>query len=480
MHINYSADASTPERKRSLIRPIRGIPWWAVLAIYAIAIVVGMLLSLFTKELGIPFAVVFIICAVACSVFANFDALFTATVMPVIGYTVAYPLFYFLSMVASGQKGSKVAIIKIGIPFVTDVPIMLTALSLAVAVAIVRISLMVVKEGWSSLWIVSIFMKKESAQTSPQNTPEKTSNDKPQRAPSPASTTRTAHTSSSGGSSAKDNKDNHPRQGERTHHETATPRREMDERAGAAAASTSSAASERRSSTPRPRPMAHAQGAAIPRIAHPDGGSAGARTQGYPGQNAGPQRRRRGPLTPEERQRLAAIVAARRQGLDPRDPRVQQEMARRRAAVRTSADGGATPRRPYRPENGSARGERTDARPYPQRGNRPHYSTASGNLGTDDPRMVRRRPALNAAPNTASGRPSYGPTRSNSDGHGYAQQDRGRRATGRPYPDPRRDNAQREPYGNTGGRDRGAANAPRRPYGESRQNSESTRGRSTR
>ena len=170
MLINYRADATTPERKRSLIRPIRGVPWWGVLAIYAVAIIVGMLLSLFTKELGIPFAVDFVICAVVCAVFAEFDALFTATVMPVLGYTIAYPLFYFLSMVASGQKGSKVAIIKIGIPFVTDVPVMLTALGLAAAVAIVRIVLMVVNHGWSSLWIVSLFMKKETTKDSRQDT----------------------------------------------------------------------------------------------------------------------------------------------------------------------------------------------------------------------------------------------------------------------------------------------------------------------
>ncbi|WQD12544.1 MAG: hypothetical protein U1U88_000528 [Lawsonella clevelandensis] len=48
-----------------------------------------------------------VICAVVCAVFAEFDALFTATVMPVLGYTIAYPLFYFLSMVASGQKAPK-------------------------------------------------------------------------------------------------------------------------------------------------------------------------------------------------------------------------------------------------------------------------------------------------------------------------------------------------------------------------------------
>lgn len=474
MLINYRADASTPERKRSLIRPIRGVPWWGVLAIYAVAIIVGMLLSLFTKDLGVPFAVVFVICAVACTVFAEFDALFTATVMPVLGYTIAYPLFYFLSMVASGQKGSKVAIIKIGIPFVTDVPVMLTALGLAAAVAIVRIAFMVVNHGWSSLWIVSLFMKKESTRTSHQDASGTTGTDKPKRTQSDTSPSRAGHTPANG-SAAKRTNEIRVRDVESTQRSTSgTQRRPLA--ASGASVSSVSASSERRTNTPRPRPMAHSQGAAIPRIAHPAGEASGTRQfHNYPGSNGGPQRRRRGPLTPEERQRLAAIVVARRQGLDPRDPRVQQEMARRRAAFRNAADGVPGPRRPYRPENGASRDERAGAWPYPQRGNRPPY-VGNGSVEADDPRMLRRRPG----PGSVAGRPPYGPTRATADGRGYAPQGQARRTADRPYPNPRMDGTQRTPYGNASGYERGAAGGPYRPYGDPRQHGDTTRGRSTR
>ena len=474
MLINYRADATTPERKRSLIRPIRGVPWWGVLAIYAVAIIVGMLLSLFTKELGIPFAVDFVICAVVCAVFAEFDALFTATVMPVLGYTIAYPLFYFLSMVASGQKGSKVAIIKIGIPFVTDVPVMLTALGLAAAVAIVRIVLMVVNHGWSSLWIVSLFMKKETTKDSRQDTARTVGSDKPKRTQSAAAGSSVRHTTAND-SAAKITDDKRTRNAASTQRPTADTQRHPLAASGASAPA-SSASSEHRASTPRPRPMAHSQGAAIPRIAHPDGEPSGARPfQNYPGRNGGPQRRPRGPLTPEQRQRLAMIVAARKQGLDPRDPRVQQEMARRRAAFRNAADGALGPHRPYRPENGAARDERAGARPYPQRGARPPYST-NGNGRAEDPRKMQPRPA----PSSVAGRPSYGPTGTIANGRGYSQLDRARRTAGRPYPDPRMDGTPRAPYRNAGGYERGSASAPYHPYREPRQGGDTTRGHSTR
>ncbi|WQD12545.1 MAG: hypothetical protein U1U88_000529 [Lawsonella clevelandensis] len=75
----------------------------------------------------------------------------------------------------------------------TDVPVMLTALGLAAAVAIVRIVLMVVTTDGAPLWIVSLFMKKETTKDSRQDTARTVGSDKPKRTQSAAAGSALAH-----------------------------------------------------------------------------------------------------------------------------------------------------------------------------------------------------------------------------------------------------------------------------------------------
>lgn len=353
MLVNYHADTSTPERKRSLIRSIRGIPWWGVLIAYLAALVLGMLLSLFTKELGIPFAVVFILCSTACAVFADCDALFTATVMPVLGYAIAYIVFYSISMLASGDKGGRAAIIKIGLPFISDVPIMLGALCVAAVIVITRIVITGIQRGWDSLKIVAFFTKKKDKKHSAETTKSESAKKKHSRSTSSSSSSSLAQPTTAANSVAS----------------SQTPATAL--------------VHEHRTTTPRPRPIAHNHDVTLPRIAHSHGNDPRMhhqqpRTEAID-RTSDAEMRRRAILAAEERQRKAVIIAAKRQGIDPRDPRVKREIARRIAAVRRrAANDASAPRHPVA-------GMPTTGSPYPRNGAPQPYPSSS-------PRTQRHTP----------------------------------------------------------------------------------------
>ncbi|HHY07238.1 MAG TPA: hypothetical protein GX530_01640 [Corynebacteriales bacterium] len=340
MHINYRADSSTPDRKRSALRSYRGIPWWGVIALYVVACGIGMALSAITKDIGIFFYIFFVACSLFGVLAAEFDALFTSIVMPVLAYTFSIPIFYLIQMSINDMTGTKTAILNIGIPFVRGVPVMLTGFVGAFIIGLVRIGAFGAKQGWDQLWIVSLFNKTQMAAGTKPAEPRK-----------PAEKRRKAPTTA-------------PTAPQPSNRRTAT--------------------------TPRPRPVGARPSTDIPRIAHPSretpapfgrypGQQPSRATSDARGRQQPPTARR---LTPEQmedlrrrRRELALRVQRARAQQGGRMPPPQQ-------GRRMPPPGGRIPPRQMPPSGGR--------RPYMD----PRQAAARGRMGPDPRRqgMQGQRP----------------------------------------------------------------------------------------
>lgn len=285
MNITYRATETTPNRQRSLVEGFRGLPWWGIIAVHALCCVVGMAVCGITKNIGYPFYAILIVGSIAGVVAAELSSLFTAMVMPVFSYVVSIPLFYMLQMAAQGQKGTRTAILKIGIPIVNGVPFMLTAFGLAIALGVARIAYFGLKYGWQELWIISLITEHNS---------------------------RVAQRGAA----------------------------KKLERKGAPSAASASVAAEaaRSATTPRPRPASTRETASIPRVSHPSPTRAGTpsgppvpprRYNPYqPYRHPDPRRPLQRGLTPEQ----AAALQMRRRQLAQRARYYQEQQRQHRAA----------------------------------------------------------------------------------------------------------------------------------------------------
>ena len=373
MHINYRADSSTPDRKRSILRSYRGIPWWGIVALYIVACGLGMAFSAITKDISVFFYIFFVACALFGVLAAEFDALFTSIVMPVLSYTISVPIFYLIQMSINDISGVKTTILSIGIPFVRGVPVMLAGFVGAFIIGMIRIGAFGARQGWDQLWIVSLFNKTQLAKvtnTSNVNTSTKKrskTSQQAQRKPAPAS----------------------------------TPNRKQ--RPEAARAGTSGAPSRTTTTTPRPRPVGARPTTDMPRIAHPRQGGPAPFAR-YPGQQPGrptptglnrqlPPTARR--LTPEQMEDLRR----RRRELALRVQRARAQQAGRvtpsQQGRRIPPPGGRIPprdgmRRPYGdPQQGAGRGGRMvpDPRRQGMRPQRPPQTQRPGFQGEGEGRQ---------------------------------------------------------------------------------------------
>lgn len=382
-----------------------------------------MAFSGITQDIGIIFFILFIACSLFCVVAAEFDAVFTSIVMPVLSYTVSVPVFYLIQMSIKGLSGLKTALLTVAVPFVQSVPIMLAGFFGAFAIGLVRIGVFGARQGWDQLWIVSLFnaagFGHKQARPAPKKHAQKSA---------PAGRSSRTRPSGSRGSST-------PAAGRQPREKT--PTRPTTTTTATATARTNTAPRADRSrtvTTPRPRPVGQRPATEMPRIAHPErttpppfGRYPGQQLQRQPQSPTPPPGRR---LSPEEledlrrrRRELALRVqrsrapqggrippqggrippqgGMRRPHPDPRQApaarasRIPAEGRRQPQAAQRSPHGAPRPRPPFPQEGGDGR-----RNPYTQP---PQHFNPRGRQGSPE----RRNPYLQQPPYGKGPEPRY-------------------------------------------------------------------------
>jgi hypothetical protein len=125
--------------ERSVVRTIRGLHWWATLALAAVLVVVGVTVDLLVAgELGVVFTVCFAGGCVLATAWARRDELFVPMVQPPLLLVVAVPVVVAATGSLPSAGGTVSTLLAIGGPLINAFPTLALTTAACLALGFVR------------------------------------------------------------------------------------------------------------------------------------------------------------------------------------------------------------------------------------------------------------------------------------------------------------------------------------------------------
>jgi hypothetical protein len=126
--------------ERSVVRTIRGLRWWATLALAAVLVVLGVTIDLLVAgELGVVFTVCFAGGCVLATAWARRDELFVPMVQPPLLLVVAVPVVVAATGSLPSAGGTVSILLAIGGPLINAFPTLALTAAACLALGFVRV-----------------------------------------------------------------------------------------------------------------------------------------------------------------------------------------------------------------------------------------------------------------------------------------------------------------------------------------------------